>query len=53
MIKQTSGKYIFNIFGKKLEVDLNLNTKTLVVQRKRIYDGKTILVQMKSETTFV
>lgn len=53
MMKQTSGKYVFNIFGKKLEVDVNLTTKTLVVQRKRIYDGKTIHVAMKCETTFV
>lgn len=35
MSKLTSDKYYFNIFGKKIEVDLNFNIKTIVVNKER------------------
>jgi len=47
------GKHILHLFGKKIETDIIIQYKSVVVSRKRIQNRKSSIVQLRNDTLFI
>lgn len=47
------GKHMLTLFGKKIETDITIQYKSIVVNRKRIFNRKLSSVQLRNDCLFI
>lgn len=53
VLQYKPGKHMLTLFGKKIETDITIHYKSIVVNRKRIFNRKLSNVQLRNDCLFI